>query len=911
MDQEISYVQFGILSSEDIKKLSVCEITSTKLSGVGSVYDPRMGTLDETPCVTCGQNSKSCTGHFGHMSLTSRIMNPLYNRLIVSILKCICFKCSRLLYSEQKLRLNNLYKTNNISRFQLIIKELEKVFICCQCGSHQAKYVYNNAEKSVQMSFKDGTGGIQKLSLSDDEIYKIFANMKASDIKLLGMKPGISHPKDLIMSELLVLPTVARPFVLSDDGLTSDDDLSLQYIECLKANIQITKNESEVKRIKFQNILKFRIRGLFDNSNQQQKVSNGRSLKGIKGRISGKEGLIRSNLSGKRVEKSARSVIGPDVSLRVDEIAVPQEIANVLSYPIKVNQYNIKEVEKLIEDNKANFILRKKSDNSDEQIRINVNYATNTVNSHVKNGDLIYREGVFNTMITSDSDKFNLQPNDIIVRNGQKLNSKNHITRRKFEVKIGDICERKLKDGDYLLMNRQPSLHRGSLIAQKIRIMPCKTIRMNLAVTSSYNADFDGDEINLILPSNSEAKYELESLSSVDNFIQTPQNSSANIKVVQDCIVSCYLMTLSQNQKPMSKESFMKTLAALDNFDYKWYLRKKKQFCEMINGDFYNGRFLFSLLLPEEFDYKKTNEVDSIEKELIIRKGILIQGAVSKKDLNKIITLLYLEFHQDIKIVKQFINNVQFLGNQYLLFHGFSIGLKDCLIDNKKETVESTVQKAIMKAKNINMNVKNPYIKEVYTRYSLIAARDMGLSISQKCMSKENNFKIAVESGAKGQLFNLCQISSCLGQMEVLGKRVEPQLYGNRTLPHYPLAEADMTDRMIYESRGFIFNSFLHGLTPQEFYCHSLTGREGISDTSLKTSCSGYIQRRLVKCTEDLYVQQDSTIRNRDNSIVQFSYNNHLNPTHCVLKKDNRLTSFDMSRLVSQLNNEYEQQEVF
>ena len=127
----------------------------------------------------------------------------------------------------------------------------------------------------------------------------------------------------------------------------------------------------------------------------------------------------------------------------------------------------------------------------------------------------------------------------------------------------------------------------------------------------------------------------------------------------------------------------------------------------------------------------------------------MIQGAVCKKDLNKIISLLYLEFHQDIQIVKQFINNVQFLGNEYLLFHGFSIGLKDCLINNKKETVESTVQKAIMKAKNINMNVRNPYIKEVYTRYSLIAARDMGLSISKKCMDEDNNFKIAVESGSK------------------------------------------------------------------------------------------------------------------------------------------------------------------
>ena len=210
-------------------------------------------------------------------------------------------------------------------------------------------------------------------------------------------------------------------------------------------------------------------------------------------------------------------------------------------------------------------------------------------------------------MIRSDSDKFNLQSNDIIVRNGRKLNLTNHITRRKFQVKIGDVLERKLKDGDYLLLNRQPSLHRGSLIAQKVKVMPCKTIRMNLAITSSLNADFDGDESNLILASNSEATYELQSLSSVDNFIQSPQNSSANIKVVQDCIVSSYLMTLSKHQTPMSKESFMKSIASLDNFDYQWYLRKKKQYCELVNQpDIYTGRFLFSLCYQKSLITGKT-----------------------------------------------------------------------------------------------------------------------------------------------------------------------------------------------------------------------------------------------------------------------------------------------------------------
>ena len=164
----------------------------------------------------------------------------------------------------------------------------------------------------------------------------------------------------------------------------------------------------------------------------------------------------------------------------------------------------------------------------------------------------------------------------------------------------------------------------------------------------------------------------------------------------------------------------------------------------------------------------------------------------------------------------------------------------------------------------------------------------------------ENNFKDCVQSGAKGQLFNLCQITGLLGQQEVLGERVKKTLNNDkRTLPHYPCDDNLLTDEMRFESRGFIFSSFLEGLNPREFFFHSLVGREGVTDTSMKTSTSGYIQRRMVKILEDISVSYDGTIRKANtNQIIQYVYNNYLNP--------NQLFPLDIKRLATRINSEKE-----
>ena len=309
------------------------------------------------------------------------------------------------------------------------------------------------------------------------------------------------------------------------------------------------------------------------------------------------------------------------------------------------------------------------------------------------------------------------------------------------------------------------------------------------------------------------------------------------------------------------------------------------------------------MLLPNDFYYKKENDVDPKEGTLIIEHGILKKGAVQKGDVNKIISTIHLEY--DIETCKKFINNVQFMAISYLSCSGFTIGIKDCILEDRKD-IDYGITKSLMKAKNIHENIHNERIKEIYTTFSLGATRDFGLSIA-KAMTSDNNFIATVNSGAKGAFFNIAQITGLLGQQNVCGKRIQHTLNNNsRSLPHYPIDPNDYDDDIIYESKGFIRSCFSNGLNPREFYLHSMTGREGITDTAMKTATSGYIQRRMIKVAEDTSISYDGTVRNLNNSIIQFSYgNNFLNPSYSVVKK-NVLLPFDVERLIEKTNFNYE-----
>lgn len=896
---ELDRISFEIMSAEFILKQSVCEVFSTKMSGPNSVYDDRMGVMETgKTCVQCQKNSKECVGHMGHIKLNIDIIHPLFYKQVLNFLKCVCYKCSRLLLTESQMKLESLLRYQNQTRFQKILEKMDRIYTCMHCSSSQPKFVFSSTEKLVYMVFKKDKEQV-RVVLSESDIKKILHNIPISDVSLLGFDAKRSHPQNLILTILPVLPPVCRPYLVAD-STTCDDDLTIQYVEIIKANKHLADpNLNELRKQKYTQIIKFRIKCLFNNDQGSSKHSNGRPLKGIKKRLTGKEGLLRGNLLGKRVDKSARTVIGPDPTLRTNEIGVPPHIADILSFPVRVNQYNIDKVKEWIQEGKVNFILR---DNGNS--RINIKYALYKQGTKLQFGDFVQKRSGKIIQIRYEKQLFCLEEGDRIIRNGKQLEEIKYNSKKPVDIKIGDIAERKLMDGDILLLNRQPTLHKGSMIAQNIRIIPGKTIRLNLATTKTFNADFDGDEMNLHCPATPEAEAELRILSSVQNNIVSVQSGKSNIVIVQDSLLAAYLMTF--RKEPIASDDFFQLCMSLRDISIEEILERIDVYQKKKNIEFYTGKMLFSLLFPRDFFYKGKNNADPEDPEVVVEEGMLLKGTINKSQLGSghfsFITLLYKEY--GYKRCLEFLDNVQFLSNAYVARYGFSVGIKDCLVTRRTE-IQDTVARSFVQAENMESSIKNEFLKEAYVLRSLANARDTGMLIAKNAIAKDNNFMKTVLSGAKGDYFNISQITGLLGQQNLNGERIKPLLSKNkRTLYHYPFQLKSQDAK--YESQGFIQNSFIHGLNPREYWFHSMTGREGITDTALKTASSGYIQRRMIKIAEDIQVRYDNTVRNSNNSIIQFAYGeNSLDPTQSVILKEKPHVC-NVERLVQKLNYNFE-----
>ena len=329
----IKHLEFGTMSTDEVLEASVCLVTSAKYNAEepeGTVYDPRMGTVEPgVNCVTCMRDHKTCPGHFGHMILPTPVVHPLHYKFVLSVLRCFCHKCGLLLLSQGLIELKGLMKYSGTQRFSKLSKIVEKTETCYHCLSRQPRITFAPPETTYHLSWKSRKD--EKIAFSPQEILKILDNVTDEEVRLLGFNPIQMHPRDLIICTLPVIPPVDRPFV-SAEGVTCDDDLTIQYQELAKtiANLLDPKIAPN-KHAKCLASLKFRIKCLFDNSQNKAKHTNGRPFKGFKRRISGKEGQVRCNLMGKRVEQAARSVIGPDPTLRIGEIAVPPKICRILT----------------------------------------------------------------------------------------------------------------------------------------------------------------------------------------------------------------------------------------------------------------------------------------------------------------------------------------------------------------------------------------------------------------------------------------------------------------------------------------------------------------------------------------------------------------------------------------------------
>lgn len=446
-------------------------------------------------------------------------------------------------------------------------------------------------------------------------------------------------------------------------------------------------------------------------------------------------------------------------------------------------------------------------------------------------------------------------------------------------------------------------------------------LRYSLILYVNIGRNVDGDEMNIHSPLTIEARAEMESLADVEGVFLSSQASTCNISIVQDGVLGTYIMTKRWLQIP--KHIFDQLINHLYTFSFERYNSKlkhiKRVYAELdypLEEYLYTGKTIFSFMLPDDFNYHKKNNADINEPIVKIKNGVLLEGTINKSQLSgghySIMHLLAKEY--TVRTAMDFVNDVQFIANEFLLWFGFSTGLNDCLVKHKPEDLEKIIIKGYLEAEENEKNIKNKDIKEAQISNVLTKTKNIGMNVAKKIIiehgdvlescPESNNFVHLVTSGSKGSYFNIAQITTLLGQQSMGGGRIQPQLECDRTLIHYPFGNLDNEKK--YESRGFVRHSFIHGLNPQEFFMHAIVGRIGVIDTALKTSSSGYNQRKVIKVCEDLAVKYDSTVRDINNKIIQFSYGDNDLDGQKTIMVDDEMQFININRLTEQMNSSHE-----
>ena len=837
LSKQIKGLVFGLFSPEDIKKMASVKLVTPELYDKegypvdGGLMDIRLGVIDPgLRCKTCGSKLKECVGHFGYIDLARPIVHLNYARSILDALNSTCVECGRVVADldkikkyMQKLERYEKEKKNELRKreMKLFSNALKNAKKCPYCNAKQAKIVLDKPTAFSENERK----------LSPIEIRLKLEKITDDDASLLGFNPKYARPEWMILTTLPIPPVTTRPSITLETGERSEDDLTHKLSDIVRINQRLFENINagapEVIIEDLWKLLQYHVTTYFDNTVTQvppARHRSGQPLKTLAERIKSKEGRFRHNLAGKRVNFAARTVISPDPKIKFNEVGVPETVAIELTVPTRVTEWNINWLKELIKNRKypsANYIVRpdgKKKKITDETV------------------DQLIEE---------------LQP--------------------------GYIVERHLVDGDVALFNRQPSLHRMSIMCHKVRILPGKSFRLNPSVCNPYNADFDGDEMNLHVPQKEEAIAEADMLMQVKSHIITPKNGLNIIGCIEDTISGNFLLT---KRLKFSREEAIGILLAIGVTD----------FSKLGKDKIVDGKSIFSALLPNDFNFigysKECKKMDRclktkcpIDAYVLIENGRLISGVIDKNSIGEdngaILRALHAKYGEDITV--NVLEKIFKLGIEVLLRHGFTTAISDTdlpleVIEKIKEAIkaaEKKVQDLIKEYEEGKMEalpgVSLKDTLEMQISKTLNHVRnDIGKFISSY-LSEDNPTVIMIKSGATASILNIVQMASCVGQQVLRGKRIQ-RGYRNRTLSLFK------TDDLGPVAHGFIERGYKNGLSPAEFFWGAMTGRDSLMDTALRTPKSGYLYRRLANALQDIKVEYDSTVRDANNNIIQFNY---------------------------------------
>ncbi|XP_063701054.1 DNA-directed RNA polymerase II subunit RPB1 [Culicoides brevitarsis] len=870
----VKRVQFGILSPDEIRRMSVTEggiqYPETMEGGrpkIGGLMDPRQGVIDRNSrCQTCAGNMTECPGHFGHIDLVKPVFHIGFITKTIKILRCVCYYCSKMLVSPSNPKIKEVVmKSKGQPRKRLTyVYDLCKGKKICEggedmdmtkdgqpvdankkpghggCGHYQPSIKRSGLDLMAEWKNVNEDSQEKKIVITAQRVWEIFKNITDEECYIMGMDPKYARPDWMIITVMPVPPLSVRPAVVMFGAAKNQDDLTHKLADIIKANNELKKNESSgaAAHVIAENIkmLQFHVATFTDNDMPglpRAMQKSGKPLKAVKARLKGKEGRIRGNLMGKRVDFSARTVITPDPNLRIDQVGVPRSVAQNLTFPELVTPFNIDRMQEL-----------------------------------VRRGNSQYPGAKY-----------------IIRDNGERIDLRFHPKPSDLHLQCGYKVERHLRDDDLVIFNRQPTLHKMSMMGHRVKVLPWSTFRMNLSCTSPYNADFDGDEMNLHVPQSMETRAEVENIHITPRQIITPQANKPVMGIVQDTLTAVRKMT--KRDVFIEKEQMMNLLMFLPTWD-----GKIPQPCILKPKPLWTGKQVFTLIIPGNVNMIRTHSTHPDEEDdgpykwispgdtkVMVEHGELVMGILCKKTLGtsagSLLHIVFLELGHEI--AGRFYGNIQTVINTWLLLEGHSIGIGDTIADPQTyQEIQRAIKKAkedvigvIQKAHNMELeptpgNTLRQTFENQVNRI-LNDARDKTGGSAKKSLTEYNNLKAMVVAGSKGSNINISQVIACVGQQNVEGKRI-PFGFRKRTLPHF------IKDDYGPESRGFVENSYLAGLTPTEFYFHAMGGREGLIDTAVKTAETGYIQRRLIKAMESVMVNYDGTVRNSVGQLIQLRY---------------------------------------
>lgn len=888
----IKSIQFGVLSPEAILKQSTAHIYKHMTKGgeqAGTLSDPRLGATQNTRNAITYLSAKTDHGNFGHCHLSMPVYHPLYYKVVYDIMKAICPGCASLRESSEYTATDIKTMVSSVSsqeRLDLILEKVAsrtKAGACPRCHSPYPEIVNDNEGQVLGMALvytkkdkgkKAGGKGDpvadkktkeQPTPINAKQVHDILKRITDEDAEILGLNPKQARPEWMIITILPICPPTIRPSVVTDDGKTSDDDITqslhniIKFNNKLKETIDMRSSATDIEAHERQiacdhRTLQLHIASLIDNeTNTYPTICNraNRPLRTIKARLKGKTGRVRGNLMGKRVDFSARTVITADPNLSITQVGIPYHIAMTLTYPEYVNEYNREYLTTLVHRGPDKY------PGANEIKLPNSSYPTNL------------------SCIPEEERMHKTLP-------------------------IGTIVYRHMLDGDMVILNRQPSLHKMSMMCHRAKILDGNSFRLSVNITGPYGADFDGDEMNIHLLQSEMARREWQHLALSSTQMVSPQANKPVVGCVQDTVLAMYRLSSEHFRGYSPKERYY-----LNIRDYMYLMAWANQntgHYPKVTSTGWTTVDLFNMIMPPI----TINKANSVGAPVTIINGVL-QGPKPGERMGNMDTATGLLktsygslFHvawNDLghTAASDLIDNMSRISSQWLLIDGFSVGLRDLEIPKKYMLeIENYKQEYLAKIQILlnglhegryteefraSLDLGPPgLVENVYQQFELdimhlmATCREKGQGVAYKHVTEydvdvhyDNRFMSMVNSGSKGNKSNVVQIIALLGNQDMMGQRVGN--YYNRR----PLAFVSKDD-LGAEARGFIANSYTKGLTFLEYIYHAMAGRNGVISTSIKTAETGYLQRKLMKRLEDIVANYDGTVRGGGGAIIQYIY---------------------------------------